>query len=147
VAFCGVFVAKALPSMLWPRYAQLRQQLMRRLWLAQHLDNGIQPFEGDNPMNEPVYRFFRGRFTDAWYQLSQSEQDKVFAEMGNAFQESNGKAVVGPCLTCWSSDWHVFGVEVYPSLEAVQTWRETMARLNCFRYFELESMIGVQQAS
>jgi hypothetical protein len=97
-------------------------------------------------MNEQVYRFYRGRFTSAWYQLTQSEKDKVFAEVDNAFQKSGGKSVVAPCYSCWSSDWHVFGVEVYPSLEAIQKWRDTMERIGCFQYFELESMIGVQQA-
>ncbi|MEZ4733888.1 MAG: hypothetical protein R3E79_42900 [Caldilineaceae bacterium] len=96
-------------------------------------------------MNEPIYRFFRGKFNSAWYQLAQSEKDKVMADMGKAFQESGGKVVVGPCFTSWSSDWHVFGVEVYPSLEAIQKWRDTMDRIGCFQYFELESMIGVQQ--
>jgi hypothetical protein len=58
-------------------------------------------------MNEPIYRIFRGRYTSAWYQLTQSEKDKLLAEMGQAFQESGGKAVVGPCQTCWSSEWQV----------------------------------------
>jgi hypothetical protein len=98
-------------------------------------------------MNEPIYRFYRGRFTDAWHQLAQSEKDKVSAEMGNAFEASGGKTVVGPCYTCWSSDWYVFGVELFPSLEAVQAWRDAMARVGCFQYYELESMIGVRQAA
>lgn len=98
-------------------------------------------------MNEQIYRFYRGKFTNAWYQLTQSEKDQVLADMGKAFQESGGKSAVGPCHTCWSSEWYVFGVEVYPNLEAVQKWRDTMDRIGCFQYFELESMIGVQQAS
>ncbi|MFZ4656800.1 MAG: hypothetical protein ACOYNY_07310 [Caldilineaceae bacterium] len=98
-------------------------------------------------MNEPIYRFFRGRFTSAWYQLTQGEKDQLFAEMGKAFQASGGKSVVPACTTCWSSDWHVFGVEVYPNLEAVQKWRDEMGRIGCFQYLEIESMIGIQQAS
>lgn len=98
-------------------------------------------------MNEPIYRFFRGRFTNAWYQLTQQDKETLFAEMGKAFQASGGKTVVGPCYTCWSSDWSLFGVEVYPNLEAVQTWRDAMERIGCFQYLEVESMVGVQRAS
>jgi hypothetical protein len=98
-------------------------------------------------MNEPIYRFFRGRFTNAWHQLTQREKDQVLAEMGKAFQESGGKSVVPVCYTCWSSDWNVFGVEVYPSLAAVQKWRDALERTGCFQYLEIESMIGIQQAS
>ena len=98
-------------------------------------------------MNEPIYRFYRGKFTNAWHQLAQGEKDKLFAEMDKASLEIGGKSLTGHCYTGWSSEWSVFGVEVYPSLAAVQKWREAMERLGCFQYFELESMIGVHQAT
>jgi hypothetical protein len=103
-------------------------------------------FGGEQPMNGPIYRFFRGRFTNAWYPLAQSERDRLFAEMDKAFRETGGKSLTGLCYTCWSSEWSTFGVEVYPNLEAIQKWRDAMERIGCFQYLEIESMIGIQQA-
>jgi hypothetical protein len=97
-------------------------------------------------MNEPIYRFFRGRYTSAWYQLTPGEKERLVTEMGKAFQEAGVKSAVPTCYTCWSSEWSVFGVDIYPNLEAVQKWRDSMDRLGFFQYFEIESMIGIQRA-
>lgn len=135
---------------MWRFVAFVWQKRFLRRYASDMLKAPLQTgytiyFREDHLMNEPIYRFYRGRFTSAWHQLTQGEKDEAFAAMGKAFQETSGKSVVPACFTCWSSDWHVFGVEVYPSLEAIQQWRDIMERLGLFQYFELESMIGVQQ--
>ena len=92
-------------------------------------------------MSQPIYRFYRGTFTNAWHQLSQEERDNIAKEMGKAFEEQGIKNL-GQYRTFWSSEYSYFGLEEFPNVEAVQKWRETMDRWS--EYFELESMLGIK---
>lgn len=97
-------------------------------------------------MPQPIYRFFRSRFKSEWHRLPREEQDRRLSEMSAAWQRSGiTNPLDGLVHTCCSSEWTVFGVEVFESLEAVQEWREEMERMGWFDYIEQENMIGIQR--
>ena len=66
-------------------------------------------------MAEPIYKFFMGRFLEAWYQLSEEEQNSLTAKLNEALEKVGAKRPI-LCDTNWSSDqWSIGGVEEFPS--------------------------------
>jgi hypothetical protein len=54
-------------------------------------------------MAQPIYKFFMGRFSEAWYQLSKAEQESFEAKLDEALEKVGAKRVI-LCETNWSSD-------------------------------------------
>jgi hypothetical protein len=85
---------------------------------------------------------FYMRMKDAWFDLSKEQQDALFAKMSEAFKSVGGKNIV-MCESAWSSEkWWYWGVEEYPSIEAVQEYTRCLAELEWFRYCESETLLG-----
>ncbi|HXF62123.1 MAG TPA: DUF6616 family protein [Caldilineaceae bacterium] len=95
-------------------------------------------------MATPIYKYFRLRWREAWYQLSQDEQQAILAKIEAAMNESGGKTVI-LCRSDWSNErWSGFGVEEFPNIEAVQQYAERLDGLGWFRYFDGETMLGTR---
>jgi uncharacterized protein DUF6616 len=93
-------------------------------------------------MAKPIYKVFIGKPTEAWYQLSQEEQNNQFAKVQQALEQVGGKSVVA-CDSSWTSEqWLFFGVEEFPDIEAVQSYSEALNKLNWFRYIESMTLLG-----
>jgi hypothetical protein len=47
-------------------------------------------------MAQPIYKLFLAKPTEAWYryQLSQDEQNQLFAKLDEAFKKAGGKRIV-----------------------------------------------------
>jgi len=68
---------------------------------------------------QPIYKSFFVRFKEPWYQLSQAEQNSLLQKITGALEKVGAKSQV-LCSSGWSTEsWQFFGVEVYPSVEAV----------------------------
>lgn len=95
-------------------------------------------------MSGPIYKVFLFRNTEAYYQASEAERNEFLSKLEAAFQKVGGKRLV-MCNSYWSSDqWSVFGVEVFPDIEAVQQYSEAMNELNMPRYVESMSVLGTE---
>jgi hypothetical protein len=95
-------------------------------------------------MAEPVYKFWRTRLKEAWYQLSAEERNAHLAKLQEAVEKVGGKSLI-TCMAAWSTEeWLVCGVEEFPSIEAVQQHTQLLLGLGHFRYFEGESMLGTE---
>ena len=95
-------------------------------------------------MSGPIYKVFLFRNTEAYYQASEAERNEFLGKLEAAFQKVGGKRLV-MCNSYWSSDqWSVFGVEVFPDIEAVQQYAEAMNELNMPRYVESMSVLGTE---
>jgi len=89
-----------------------------------------------------IYKMYYARMTEAWYQLSKEQQDAMFAKMGETGEKVGGKMVV-LCDSSWSSEkWSFWGVEEYPSLEALQEYSKCLAELDWYRYCDSEVILG-----
>jgi len=87
---------------------------------------------------------FMFRNTEAYYQASEEERNEFLGKLDIAFQKVGGKRLVW-CNSYWSSDqWQVFGVEVFPNIEAVQQYSQVMNELNLSRYVESVSLLGTE---
>ena len=93
-------------------------------------------------MAQPIYKLWRARFTESWYQLSQDEQRSLMDKDGEALTQVGAKTLV-LCLSAWANEhWQAFGVEEFPDLEAVQRHTQLLMELNWYRYIESETTLG-----
>lgn len=95
-------------------------------------------------MSQPIYKLFMFRNTEAFYQASEEERNEFLGKLNAAFEKVGGKRLVA-CNSYWSSDqWTIFGVEVFPNIEAVQQYSEALNELNMPRYVESMSLLGTE---
>ncbi len=93
-------------------------------------------------MAGPIYKMFRVDGKEAFYQLSKEEQDALFAKVDDARKSVGGKVLVY-CNSAWDSEkWLFWGVEEYPSMEAVQEFAKCLMDLNWFRYVNSDILLG-----
>jgi hypothetical protein len=98
-------------------------------------------------MAQPIYKLFMGRFLEAWYQLSQEEQNRLVAKLNEALEKVGGKRPI-LCDSSWSSDqWSFGGIEEFPNIEAVQKYTAALKELNWFRYCESTNVLGTKLES
>lgn len=91
-----------------------------------------------------IYRLFFGKPNTAWYQLSKDEQDRLWGELNQVFEQVGGKRIVF-CDSSWSSErWQAFGVETFPDIEAEQKFVAYMNETNWFQYFDGNTILGTE---
>jgi hypothetical protein len=97
-------------------------------------------------MEGPIYKFYRVRFIEAWYQLSQAEKDNLMAK-GEELSKQFGGKLLTLCNSSWSNErWTAFGIEEYPDMASVQKHNAALAQLDWFRYIDCETMLGTAMA-
>jgi len=93
-------------------------------------------------MSKPVYQLFTGRFTEAWYQLSQEERDQVLAKQEESFQKADGKTLAF-AESVWSNEkWQFFGVHQFPDLDALQAHTARLIEIEWFRFIDSNVILG-----
>jgi len=93
-------------------------------------------------MSQPIYKVFHVKFNEFWFQLSKPEQDSLLQKVSAALDQVGGKSHV-VCDCHWSSEaWNGFGLEEYPSIEAVQEHDRLLQELNWFRYQDSMITLG-----
>ena len=71
-------------------------------------------------MAGPVCKMFHARWKEAWFQLSKEERASIFGKLEEAMKKVGGKSML-IADSSWNSEQSWFwGVEEYPSIEAVQ---------------------------
>jgi len=96
-------------------------------------------------MPKPVYLLVMGQgHTEAWYQLSKEEQNKLWSTVEEVDKRAGGKWVI-LCNSRWADealfDW---GVLEYPDMEAYQQKVEELEKLNWWRYFSAKTILGTK---
>jgi hypothetical protein len=95
-------------------------------------------------MAGPVYKLWMTKPTEAWYQLSEEERERVDATALASLEKVGGKPLIR-CTPAWASEeWMLFGVEEFPSIEAVQQHALDLFNAGHFRYLECKSMLGIK---
>ena len=95
-------------------------------------------------MAQPIYKLFMGRFLEAWYQLSEQEQNSLVAKLNEALEKVGGKQPI-LCDSSWSSDqWSFCGMEEFPSIAAVQKYTAALRELNWLRYCDSTNVLGTK---
>jgi hypothetical protein len=95
-------------------------------------------------MAGPIYKFFQTRFTESWYQLSETEQNAHQAKVEEALKKVGGKTIL-MCTPVWSTEkWLGCGVEEFPDTEAVQNYAQLLYQMGHYRYLDGTSMLAVK---
>ncbi len=95
-------------------------------------------------MSQPIYKLFMFRPTQAYYEASEEQRNEILAKVNAAFEKVGGKRLAF-CSTYWASEqWQVFGMEVFPDIEAVQQYTQALEQLQMPRYLESVSMLGTE---
>ena len=96
-------------------------------------------------MGKPVYELVQVKMKEAWYALSEEEQEQLWAKMMKLNEKAGSKTVIA-CQSMWSSHrWLWFMVKEYPSIEAVQQHYADLNEINWFRYVEAETTLGIKE--
>jgi len=92
----------------------------------------------------PIYNLWMMRPTEAYFRLSEQERAALAAKSADALKQVGGKTIL-MCTPMWSAEqWALFGVEEFPSIEAVQKHTELLYGSEGSRYAESVSMLGTQ---
>jgi hypothetical protein len=94
-----------------------------------------------------IYKMFMAKPTEAWYQLSKEAQDELAGKVNAALTKVGAKRIVA-CDSSWASEeWTGFGVEEFPSLEALQAHTKLLMELNWPRYLVSVTLLGTEWPS
>jgi hypothetical protein len=92
----------------------------------------------------PIYKVWLGKFKDAFYELSEDEQNKLGEKVGQALVQAGGETVI-MCNAAWGSEnYQGWGVEKFPDIEAVQKHTELLIELNWYHYMDSTSYLGTE---
>lgn len=95
-------------------------------------------------MSQPIYKVWFMKYKDAWYKLTPEEQKKLMEKEAENAKEV-GLELVMICMSVWASEeWMAWGVEKYPSIEAVQKRAQGLFNLNWFEYVESQTCLGIE---
>ena len=93
---------------------------------------------------QPIYKLWQARFNEAWYQLSEDEQRRLFASVSEALGAVGGKELV-VCSASWADEqWPFFGLEEFPDLDAVQRHQQLLEDLRWERFMQSRSSLGTE---
>jgi hypothetical protein len=94
-------------------------------------------------MAQAIYKIFHFRYTADWYNLSADEKHAIEAKIDESRKAAGCEVLLmGACVS--DEKWLGWGVEKYPSLEAVTQHMIGMFNIQWFKYIEAESSLGVE---
>ena len=95
-------------------------------------------------MAQHIYKLFLGNRTEAWHQLPAEEQHALLAKVNAALEQVGGKRVVS-CDPSWSTEqWHFWGVEEFPDIQAVMKHTKLLTDLKWDRFVETMTVLGTK---
>ncbi len=96
-------------------------------------------------MSQTIYKLYLGKVTESWHALSETEQRTLLAKVEAALKQVGGKPVV-MCDPTWSTEqWHFWGVEEFPSIDAVMTHTKLLQELKWERYVDTMTVLGTKR--
>jgi hypothetical protein len=95
-------------------------------------------------MAQPVYKVWFMKYKDAWYKLTPEERSKYETQISESLKQVGGERVA-TCVCAWASEeWLGWGVEKYPSIEAVQQHAMNLFNMNWFEQIESKTYLGME---
>jgi hypothetical protein len=95
-------------------------------------------------MKQPICKLFLYKRKEAWYQLSQEEQQEYLAKIKESLESVGGKSIV-VVESAWSSEQYTgYGVEEFPDIEAVQKHSKRVMELGACRYNDVLTVLGTK---
>ena len=93
-------------------------------------------------MGKPVVYLFLARWDESWFDLSDEEHASLLAAVTKSRDDVGGKGIVGADCDWSTPEWHFFGVEEFPSIEALQKHIRNQQELGFTDYLEETFVVG-----
>ncbi len=91
-----------------------------------------------------IYKVWQSRPREAWFALSQEDRQSLLARTAEALTTVGAKALL-TCSASWSNEeWPYFGLEEFPSIDAVQRHSQILLDMDLDRYRESRMTLGTQ---
>ena len=91
-----------------------------------------------------VYKFWRYRLTEAWWQLASEEQEARLARIEEARKKVGCKLIVSATPYWAEEQWIMCGVEEFPNVEAAMQYAQLLYEIAQARYFQGESWLATE---
>lgn len=105
--------------------------------------NNLTPPEPPAPGEKSVYRVYLSRLTDYGHSLSPDELNAVWAMGNDALSQAGGRPIVGGFMRWNNEQWESFGIERFPSHEAVLSYSQYLTVSGWYRVSQAHSHLGV----
>ena len=93
-------------------------------------------------MGERVIYLFLASTKDSWYELPEEEQNKMMAKVGESRDAAGGKGIVTASCEWSTPDFQFFGVEEYPSIQALQGHMARQREMGFMAHLEETYVVG-----
>jgi len=93
-------------------------------------------------MGERVLNLFMASRKKSWYELSEEEHESLSGKMNQAFEEVGGKRPVFADCSWSTPDYEMFGVEEFPSIEALRQYMAALREMGFSQHMEETYVIG-----
>jgi hypothetical protein len=98
-------------------------------------------------MAQPIYKLWFMRYKEAWYKLTPAERDQLMAKDQESLKEAGAESIVMCVSGTFNEQWLGWGVEKYPSLEAMQKHTMRLFEIDWFEYIESKTCLGTEMPS
>ncbi len=96
-------------------------------------------------MSKPIYMMFRIRPTEAYWQLSEEEQNSFWAKAREAHEKAGAKAVIN-LDPYWSTERGIgAGVVEFPDIDALQKFSRMLQQIGHAKYVISETMLATKR--
>jgi len=108
--------------------------------------NNIAPPGPPPPGENSVYRVYLSRLTDYGHSLSKDQLNEVWALGRDALNRAGGRMLLNGYMRWNNEEWESFGVERFPSHEAVLSYSQFLSVSGWYHVSAARSFLGIATA-
>jgi hypothetical protein len=96
-------------------------------------------------VSKPIYLLTKSKgFTEAWHQLADEDKSRIWSQVEEADKRAGAKWVI-LCDSRWADEGTpAWGVLEYPDIDAYHRKVQELEKLQWWRYFTAESILGTK---
>lgn len=101
-------------------------------------------YEEPHTVTQPILKVFQAHLRNAFHQLSDADHAQLLQRVDGARDAAGGKLILF-CEARWQNEqWDAWGVEEFPSVEAVQEQSRLLAEIGWQHYHDSVSLLGTR---
>ena len=91
----------------------------------------------------PIYKVWMLNYRPAWFALGKPDQEALTGKIFNSLNKAGGKLLL-QAVSLWANEkWAAWGIEEFPSIEAVLQHAGTLWEVQWYRYIKSWTTLGV----
>ena len=91
-----------------------------------------------------IYKVFMAKATQRWYALSQAERNAMLEKVSGLLEQVGGKGLIYANSSWATEQYQIFGVEVFPNIEAAQQHAQLLSEIDWASYLETTTTLGTK---